>query len=161
MVESISMSDETHNEAEISPPDPFASLEVPANIDPRLLELWFHREREALEKGGTPQKKNISGTRKLTWLFASCTGILVMCMVIVLGLIQGNETDEILKQTCQSFLFYGIAGFFAGWIMECCVIDSVETLLREAVRRSSEAAARKSDETELGIGLAAGEAPVG
>ncbi len=118
-------------------PDPLDSLEIPANIDPRLLELWFHREREALEKGTTPpERKESERNRKLTWLFASYVGILVMCLVIVLGLLRGLATEEILTQTCQAFLIYTILGFLAGWIVEYCVADSVESLLRELVRKS-------------------------
>lgn len=120
----------------------FETLEVPPGIDPLLLELWYHREREALKKGKPPEKKPYEGrTRKLTWLFASYIGILVMCLVIVLGMIQGRETQEILKQTCQAFLVYAVIGFFAGWIAEYCVAESVSTLLREAVRKMEAATA--------------------
>ncbi len=129
----------------------FESLAIPDNIDPRLLELWIYREQEEIEKNQRrDEKKESSRHRKLTWLFASYVGIVIMCFAIISGLIQGQETEAILKQTCQAFLVFTIIGFFAGWIIEYCVVDSVESLLREAVKRSQEAAeARRVAEAEL------------
>ena len=129
------------DETKISFIDQFESLEIPPNIDPRLLELWLYREREEIEsKKNAPETPPQKHGRKLTWLFAAYIGILVMCLTIALGLIQGKEMNEILERTCQIFLIYTVIGFFVGWIIEYCVTDSVETMLREIVRRSDDAA---------------------
>lgn len=125
------------------------ALEIPAHIDPRLLALWLEREREELEKSqkepNASRSKSRQG-RKLTRLFAACVGVMALCVVIVLGLLQGKESGEILIGACKTFLFYTILGFCAGWIAESCVRDSVETMLREIIRRSDEAA-QKSENT--------------
>ena len=126
------------NETKTSLLEQFESLEIPKNIDPRLLELWLYREREELGSQDESVRKPIKAQgRRLTWLFAAYIGIVVMCLVIVLGLIQGKETNDILLFACQAFLLYTIIGFGVGWIAEYCVTDSVETLLREIVRRSN------------------------
>lgn len=132
--------------------DPLESLEIPPGIDPRLLELWLFREREKTEKQerlGTKSGKRPG--RKLTWLFAAYIGIVVMCLAIVLGWLQGKEPTEILQFTCWAFLFYTIFGFFVGLIAEYCITDSVETLLREILRRhepSADAAPTNGTSTE-------------
>jgi hypothetical protein len=120
----------------------FESLEIPPNIDPKLLALWLEREREAIENSQGKQKKPKSKYgRKLNRLFAAYIGIVVLCLAIVLGFVQQKETMEILNFACQAFLVYTVIGFFVGCIAEYCVNDSVETLLREIIRRSDETAA--------------------
>ena len=116
------------------------SLEVPQNIDPRLLALWIEREQEewAKKQKDTRTSKK-EKTRKLSILFAAFLGILAMCLTIVLGLVHNLETGEILANACQTFLVYTVIGFAAGLIAEYCVAESVETLLREIIRRSHEA----------------------
>ncbi|GHT40545.1 hypothetical protein FACS189443_1030 [Planctomycetales bacterium] len=113
------------------------ALEIPPNIDPKLLEIWLRREHEKIEhrniKYVTPPTKF---GRKLSLMFSAYIGIGVMCLSIVLGLVQGKEPNAILQTTCVVFLVYTIAGFFVGIIAEYCVTDSVETLLREIVRRT-------------------------
>ncbi|MDR3181971.1 MAG: hypothetical protein LBT89_03475 [Planctomycetaceae bacterium] len=115
------------------------ALDVPPNIDPRLLEIWIRREQDEVERR---KRKYLPPPahygRKLSLVFAAVIGIGVMCLSIILGLVQGKEADVILKTTCKAFLFYTFAGFFAGIIAEYCVTDSVETLLREIYRRSRE-----------------------
>jgi tetrahydromethanopterin S-methyltransferase subunit C len=64
-----------------------------------------------------------------------------MCLVIILGFVQQRETMQILQNACISFLVYTIIGFFVGCIAEYCISNSVETMLREIIRRSDEAAA--------------------
>jgi hypothetical protein len=120
------------------------SLEIPPNIDPKLLALWLEREREAIEnqeKAKKPKLKSKYRYRKLNRLFAAYVGIIVFCLTIILGFIQQKETIEILNNACLSFLVYTVIGFFVGSVAEYCVNDSVETLLREIIRRSDEAAA--------------------
>jgi len=115
------------------------SLEIPRNIDPRLLALWIEREREEWEeKQKDVQVHKKRKTRKLSILFAAFLGILAMCLTIVLGLVHDVGTGEILSNACQTFLIYTIIGFAAGLIAESCVAESVETLLREIIRRSHE-----------------------
>lgn len=117
------------------------ALEIPSHIDPRLFALWLEREREELEKPGDGKIVSSSKgrqTRKLSRIFAAYVGIVAMCVVITLGLFQGKETVEILTSACKTFLFYVIFGFFAGWIAETCIKDSVETMLREIVHRSED-----------------------
>lgn len=134
--------------------DQFESLEIPANIDPKLLALWLQRERaEIARRQGEKEPVRIAPRhgRTLSRLFAAYIGIIVMCFVIVLGLVQGRETGEILTFACQAFLIYTVIGFVVGWIAEYCVTDSVETLLREIVRRGDEAgaqAAKNEPETQ-------------
>ncbi|GHT25352.1 hypothetical protein FACS189419_10170 [Planctomycetales bacterium] len=119
----------------------FDALEIPPNIDPRLLEIYLQREQDEIER---KRKRYISPPpkygRKLSQMFAAYIGIGVMCLSIVLGLVQGKEPADILHTTCIVFLLYTIAGFFTGVIAEHCVTDSVETLLREIVARSKGAA---------------------
>jgi hypothetical protein len=120
------------------------SLEIPPNIDPKLLALWLEREREAIENQEKPKKpksKSKYRHRKLNRLFAAYIGIIVFCLTIILGFVQRKEIIEILNNACLSFLIYTIIGFFVGCVVEYCVNDSVETLLREIIRRSDEAAA--------------------
>jgi len=120
----------------------FESLEIPPNIDPKLLALWLEREREAIENSlGKQKKPKFKYGRKLNRLFAAYIGIVVLCLAIVLGLVQQKETIEILNFACQAFLIYTVIGFFAGCIVEYCVNDSVETLLREIIRRSDKTVA--------------------
>ena len=115
------------------------SLEIPANIDPRLLSLWIERERDRWEQKhqkSLPRKRD--RYRSLGAPFAAFIGIVAMCLTILLGLVQGMERPDILINACQAFLVYNIVGFVAGLIAEYCVAESVETLLREIIRRSYE-----------------------
>jgi hypothetical protein len=118
------------------------SLEIPPNIDPKLLALWLEREREAVKNQEKP-KRSLPRYRhrKLSRLFAAYIGIIIFCVAVILGFVQRRETVEILNNACIFFLIYTVVGFFIGWVIEYCVNDSVETLLREIVRRSDEAAA--------------------
>lgn len=116
----------------------FEALEIPPNIDPRLLALWLQRERAAIEGKTTKKQRPLSQGRKLSRLFAAFVGVVVMCLVIVLGLINGQEANTILSSCCQAFLIYAVIGFAVGCILEHCINDSVETLLREIVRRTDE-----------------------
>ncbi|MDR1963776.1 MAG: hypothetical protein LBQ50_08350 [Planctomycetaceae bacterium] len=121
------------------------SLEIPPNIDPKLLALWLEREHRLIENQENPPKpKPKKQNRQLSRFFAAYIGIVVFCLTIVLGFVQQKETSEILNNACLSFLIYTIIGFFAGWVAEYCVNDSVETLLREIVRRSNETVAADS-----------------
>ena len=117
----------------------FEALEIPPNIDPRLLALWVQREQEEFERKHRkyvkpPQRFG----RSLNRLFAAYIGIAVMCLAIILGLVQGLHPEIILKTACIAFLVYTIIGAFVGLVAERCVNDSVETLLREVVNRSRE-----------------------
>ena len=120
----------------------FEALYVPPNIDPRLLTLWIEREQDRIERnsqkqGDLPSPKE--GGRSLLRLFPAYVGIAVMCFSIILGLLQSRETIAILQTACMAFLIYTIVGLFIGMIAEHCVSDSVETLLRDVVKRSREA----------------------
>ncbi|MDR2115784.1 MAG: hypothetical protein LBP87_05320 [Planctomycetaceae bacterium] len=118
------------------------TLEIPPNIDPKLLALWLDREREAIKNQEKPKPpKSKYHHRKLSRLFAAYIGIIIFCLAIILGFVQQKETVEILNNACLCFLIYTVIGFFVGWVAEYCVNDSVETLLREIIRRSDEAAA--------------------
>ncbi len=126
------------------PRDPFQeileTLEIPPNIDPRLLALWIEREREEWgKKQQLSQTRKKRKTRSLGAPFAAFLGIVAMCLTILLGIVQGMESSDILSNACQTFLVYTIIGFFAGLVAEHCVTDSVETLLREIIRRGHEA----------------------
>ena len=117
----------------------FEALDIPPNIDPRLLALWMQREEDEIERKKKRQysvKPPKEYGRSLNRLFATYIGITVMCMAIVLGLIQGLEPATILKTACIAFLVYTVMGAFVGLIAESCVNDSVETLLRDIVNRS-------------------------
>ena len=119
----------------------FDSLYIPPNIDPHLLALWVEREQNKIErakKKQAPQRYKQIGCR-LTRLFPAYIGISVMCLAIILGLLQCQETQAILQMACVVFLAYTCLGLFAGLIAERCVNDSVETLLRDIVHRSREA----------------------
>lgn len=142
----------------------FEALEIPPNIDPRLLALWLQREQEELERQSRTKKPKQDRTRhgRLDRLFAAFIGVAVMCLVIVLGLVQGHEPQTILRHACLAFLAYTILGFVAGCIAEYCVSDSVETLLREIVKRSEAAAAaatRPDETTESAAPETAGTTP--
>jgi hypothetical protein len=115
-----------------------SAIEIPANIDSRLLELWLYRERQEIELLERKEKKRYVKPhgRSLGRIFAAFTGIVVMMTMILLGLVQGKEVNEILTSTCIAFLVYTVLGFFVGYFFEGCVSDSVETLLREIVTRS-------------------------
>jgi len=114
-----------------------AEMEIPPNIDPRLLALWIQREQDEIER---KQRKYIKPPRrvgrKLNRLFAAYIGIAVMCLAIVLGVIQGHDSTAILKTTCVVFLVYTIIGAFVGMIAERYVHDSAEALLRDILNRS-------------------------
>ena len=119
----------------------FEALYIPENIDPRLLELWIEREREKIERSqhkATPPPSRQYG-RRLTRLFPAYIGIAVMCLSILLGLLQWQDPTAILQTACIAFLAYTVIGMFVGLIAERCVNDSVETLLRDIVKRSREA----------------------
>ena len=128
----------------------FESLEIPPNIDPQLLALWIQREQDEIErkkqKFVRPPKKC---GRDLHRLFSAYIGITIMCLSVMLGLLQQQDTAVILKTTCIVFLVYAIIGAFVGMIAERCVNDSVESLLRDIVRRSRAAAGQT--ETETGV----------
>jgi hypothetical protein len=115
------------------------AVEIPPNIDPQLLALWIQREKDKIEakkrKFTKPPKKY---GRNLTRLFPAYIGIAVMCLTILLGLIQGKDPETILKMTCVVFFIYAIIGYFVGVIAEHCVNESVESLLRDIVKRSHE-----------------------
>jgi hypothetical protein len=123
-----------------------AALEIPPNIDPRLLALWIQRERDEIErkrrKYVKPPKKY---GRNLNRLFAAYSGIAVMCLAILLGVIQGQEPTKILQTTCIVFMVYVIIGAFVGTIAERCVKDSVESLLRDVVNRTRVSGQTKTD----------------
>ena len=128
----------------------FEALDIPSNIDPHLLALWTQREQEEIERR---QRKYIEpptkNGRKLERLFAAYIGIAVMCLSVVLGLIQGFEPTAILQTTCIVFLVYTVIGFFVGIIAERCVDDSVESLLREIVKRSRDAGTQSQNRQNL------------
>jgi len=131
----------------------FEALVIPPNIDPRLLELWIQREQDEIErkrrKYVPPSKK---WGRSLDRLFAAYIGIAVMCLSVIVGLIQCQEPTAILQTTCIVFLVYAIIGFFVGFIAERCVKDSVETLLRDIVKRSREAREQSIETGERSTG---------
>ena len=118
----------------------FEALHIPANIDPRLLALWIEREQEAIDrehkKNNPPPIPPKKCGRSLARLFPAYIGIAIMCLTIVLGLVQGQETTAILQAACIAFLVYTIIGFVVGIVIERCVKDSVETLLRDIVNRN-------------------------
>jgi hypothetical protein len=116
----------------------FEQLEIPANIDPVLLSLWLEREREEIEKQENKKKKYTPPYygRKLNVISAAVIGIGAMCLSVILGLIRCQEPNAILTSTCFVFLFYTAGGFVFGTILEYCVNDSAETLLREIVKRT-------------------------
>ena len=117
----------------------FEALDIPPNIDPRLLTLWLQREQDEIgRKKGTLIKSPKTYGRGLGRLFAAYIGIVVMCLTVVLGIIQHLEPTALLQTTCIVFLVYTIFGYFVGIIAEHCVGDSVETLLRDIVHRSRE-----------------------
>ena len=121
-------------------------LDIPSNIDPRLLALWIQREQNEIEQ----KRKNYVKLpkrhgRTLDRLFAAYIGIGVMCLSVVLGLIQRQEPTAILQTTCIVFLTYAIIGVFVGVIAERCVHDSVESLLRDIVQRSRETTQKSED----------------
>ena len=119
----------------------FENLYIPPNIDPHLLALWIEREQDKIErarrKPAPPPQKPCG--RNLIRLFPAYIGISVMCLTIILGLLQFRETTAILQMACIAFLVYTCIGLFVGMIAERCVNDSVETLLRDIVKRSHEA----------------------
>ena len=129
----------------------FEALVIPPNIDPRLLALWMQREQDEIER---KRRKYIKPPHKygrsLNRLFAAYIGISIMCLAIVLGLVQGQAPEAILKMACIAFLVYTIVGAFVGLIAERCVNDSVETLLREIVHRSRETG-RQNAGSESGV----------
>ena len=130
----------------------FEALEVPPNIDPHLLALWIQREQDEIDhKKRKYIKPPMKYGRNLNCLFAAYVGIAVMCLSVVLGLIQRQEPAVILQTTCIVFLVYTVIGAFVGMIAERCVGDSVETLLRDIVRRSREAG-RQTEAAETGEG---------
>ncbi len=117
------------------------ALEVPSNIDPVLLALWRERELAEWQKQSRQNESAIARKapiRSLGRLFAAFVGVSAMCLIIVLGLIHGRESGDILISACQVFLFYTVLGYFVGWVAEKCVQDSVETLLREIIRRGDQ-----------------------
>ena len=119
----------------------FEALHIPDNIDPRLLALWLDREKEKIEhsrrKEAPPMPQHYG--RRLTRLFSAYIGIGVMCLAILLGLIQRQDPTVVLQTACFAFLAYVVIGFIVGMVAERCVHDSVETLLRDIVKRSREA----------------------
>jgi hypothetical protein len=129
--------DESTVEAASDMREQLSAIEIPANIDSRLLELWLYRERQEIELLERKEKKRYVRPRgrSLGRIFAAFTGIVVMMTMILLGLVQGKEVNEILTNTCIVFLVYTVLGFFVGYFFEGCVSDSVEALLREIVER--------------------------
>lgn len=117
----------------------FDALHVPPNIDPRLLALWIEREESTIERRQrkAPPPPREPG-RSLVRLFPAYIGIAVMCIAVFLGLIQNHETTTILQTACIAFVVYSFIGIIVGAIAERCVNDSVETLLRDIVKRSNQ-----------------------
>ena len=128
-----------HSEIEVhTQQEQFESLVIPSEIDPKLLALWLEREREEIEKNNpVPKTDNVCRGRPLSVLFAAYVGIVVMCFTIALGFLQQKESAEILVSTCKMFLIYSIVGFVIGKFADNYVHESVETLLREIVRRNN------------------------
>jgi len=119
----------------------FDSLHFPPNIDPQLLVLWIEREKAVIERRQQkdPPTPPWEPGRSLVRLFPAYIGITVMCLAVLLGLIQNHDTNTILKTACIAFLIYSIIGIFVGLIAERCVNESVETLLRDIIKRSHQA----------------------
>ena len=117
----------------------FEALYVPPNIDPQLLALWIEREEVAIERRQrkAPPPSPREPGRSFVRLFPAYIGIAVMCVAVILGLIQHHETTTILQTACIVFLIYTFIGIFVGMIAERCVKDSVETLLRDIIKRSN------------------------
>ena len=115
----------------------FESLYIPPNLDPRLLALWIEREQIALDLNQQKTQPPLPREpgRSLVRLFPAYIGIAVMCVAILLGVVHSRETTEILQTACITFLIYTFIGVFVGIIAEHCVNDSVETLLRDFIRR--------------------------
>ena len=125
----------------------FEALDIPSNIDPALLALWIQRERDEIDRKErrTVKRPPVKCGHSLNRLFSAYIGIAVMCLSIVLGLIQGLEPTDILRTTCIVFLVYAVIGFFVGVIVEHYVSDSVESLLRDIVKRSREAETQRTE----------------
>ena len=106
-----------------------------------LLALWVEREQHAIklkaQRGQPPPPPKMFG-RSLARLFPAYIGIAVMCFSIILGVLQGKEPTLILQIACIAFLVYTFIGLVVGIVAEYCVTESVETLLRDVVKRSRE-----------------------
>ncbi|MDR2762760.1 MAG: hypothetical protein LBB88_09185 [Planctomycetaceae bacterium] len=139
---SILSADNNNNDEEIATAEAMreqlAAIEIPPNIDSRLLELWLHREHQEIERREKREKKRYASQKghSLGRIFAAFTGIVVMILMIILGLVQGKETNDILTNACIAFLVYTIIGFFIGFFVEGCVANSVEDLIREIIKRT-------------------------
>jgi len=115
-----------------------ASFTIPENMDPVLLEAWLRREKKAflrkyhLEAEILPPAKPAS----LPFTYAGYLSVLVMMVAILLGLLNGTESDLILKKAFPiMFLFFGV-GFFIGKIIDNSVHESVKEMVREVIHRS-------------------------
>jgi len=149
MLENSVYEDNSFEEDAAALQEQFETLDIPPNIDPRLLALWIQREQDAIDlKRRQYVKPPAKHGRALNRLFAAYIGIGVMCLSVVVGLIQHQEPTAILQTTCIVFLIYTIIGAFVGMIAERCVNDSVETLLRDIVKRAREAAQDTEMDTE-------------
>ncbi|MCL2005162.1 MAG: hypothetical protein FWG73_03260 [Planctomycetaceae bacterium] len=124
----------------------FEALYIPKDIDPTLLALWIEREQHMIklkEQRGQPPPPPKTFGRSLSRLFPAYIGIAVMCFSIILGVLQGKEPTLVLQIACIAFLVYTVIGFFVGIVAEYCVTESVETLLRDVVKRSRESAKKE------------------
>ena len=127
-----------------------ATLTIPENIDPILLEAWLRREKKAfLQKkhldAATPQQ---APSASLPFTYGAYLAVLVMIVAILLGLLGGTEPDQILQKAFFiMILFFGI-GFIIGWIVDNCVRESAREMVLEVVRRGM-----KNEEPQTTSGL--------
>ncbi len=116
------------------------AIPVPSNIDPSIIDIWLEKEKKALFAEQLHEKsKGDVRERPLSTLFMVYIAVVGMIVAIILGIVNGSPAAEILDTAFRSLLCYGVIGFVIGLIAEHTVRESVETVVREVVRKSDEA----------------------
>lgn len=113
------------------------TLKVPKNIDPVLLDLWLKREKEFyLQRKRQTQKESDKTSRSLAFVFSGFLAIVVMIVVILLGLLNGEVSSFLLHKTFWAMVCFAALGFFIGHFTEKSVCESAREMIKEVVQRS-------------------------
>gem|GEM_PF-3559084 len=102
-----------------------------SKIDPVLLELLLEKSNKKENVEEKPQKQ-----QSFAGLTAVYIGVSVMVLIVVLGILHVQETNEILWNACFGLLIFCGVGFVFGKIMEMLLQESSKNMIREMIQKT-------------------------
>ena len=124
------------------------TVQVPTNIDPALFDTWYNNEIRSIRgeiENENEIAKEVKPPRGLGRVMAAYIGVMAMLVAILMGLLRGTSAPAILDTACWTLIGFTVIGYLAGLIAEHTVRESVETAVREVVRRSDEAGQQRGN----------------